>query len=69
MLQLTAHRLGFSDTFEVLVGHGGDQRRYILHTDLFTKRSGFFKAARSERWSKGTKPTELPDHEAETFEL
>jgi hypothetical protein len=65
---LTSHRSDFTDAFEVLVGTGDEQQRFTVHHELITKRSGFFHAARSERWSSG-KPTDLHEHDPSIFDL
>jgi hypothetical protein len=51
----------------VLVGTAPDQKRFTVHHDIATKRSGFYRAARSERWTPETKPTDLSEHDPETF--
>jgi hypothetical protein len=68
-LQLIYYRLSFLDTFEVLVGSRSNQKRFTLHHDIFTKRSRFFRAARSERWAPGTKPTDLHEYDLSIFNL
>jgi hypothetical protein len=55
-------------TFDVLVGSGPLQHRFTLHTELFTKRSEFFRAARSPEWLVDPlKPVELTDYDLEVF--
>ena len=56
-------RYDFGNTFEVLVGAKPDQQSFTVHHDIATQRSGFFRAARSNRWTDPTKPTELVDDE------
>jgi hypothetical protein len=68
-LQLIYCRLSFLDTFEVLVGSGPNQKRFTLHYDIFTKRLRFFCVARSERWTPGTKPTDLHEYDPSIFNL
>lgn len=52
----------------MLVGTEANQRRFTVYHDLVTNRSEFFRAARSERWTKDpSKPAELKDHEPEIF--
>ena len=68
-LQLIYCRLSFLDTFEVLVGSESNQKRFTLHHDIFTKRSRFFRVARSERWTPGTKPTDLHEYDPRIFNL
>lgn len=63
-----SHRHSFLDTLEVLVGTAPNQERFIVHYDIVAKRSEFFRAARSERWTPGTKPTDLHEHDPETFD-
>ena len=56
-------------TFDVVVGKGPLQQRSTLHTDVFTKRSEFFRAARSPQWLKDpTKPVDCEDDDPQIFE-
>jgi hypothetical protein len=55
-------------TFDVLVGLGPLQNRFTLHTEVFTKRSEFFRAARSPEWLVDpSKPVDLTDYDQEVF--
>lgn len=40
-----------------------------MHSSVMAKRSEFFRAARSERWTSETKPTELHEHDPSIFDL
>jgi hypothetical protein len=51
------------------VGSAPEQQLFTLHHEIFTRRSRFFRVARSERWTPGTKPTELHEHYAGIFNL
>jgi hypothetical protein len=52
----------------VLVGAGAKQRRFTVHHDLITKRSKFFRAARSERWTLiKSKPADLQHCDPDIF--
>lgn len=63
-----SHRSDFTDVFEVLVGAGAKQRRFTVHHDLITKRSKFFRAARSERWTLDkSKPADLQHCDPDIF--
>jgi hypothetical protein len=54
----------------VLVGAGSNETRFTVHHDIITKRSAFFRTARSERWTTvKTKPADLQAYEPETFEM
>lgn len=54
----------------MLVGTEPNQRRFSVHRDIITKRSKFFEAARSERWTKDpSKPVDLKHHEPEIFAM
>jgi hypothetical protein len=45
-----------------------DQQRFTLHTDVFTKRSEFFRVARSPEWLVDpSKPVDLQDDDPEVF--
>jgi RNA recognition motif-containing protein len=63
------HRLHYdlTKTFDVLVGKEPNQQRFTVHHDLLVQRSEFFKAARSSRWTQADRPTNLEDHDPETF--
>jgi hypothetical protein len=63
--QLLRYDLG--NTFEVLVGAKPDQQSFTVYHDIATQRSRFFRAARSNRWTDPTKPTELVDDEPSIF--
>jgi hypothetical protein len=57
-------------TFDVLVGKEPNQQRFTVYHDILTRRSQFFRAARSGRWT--TQPeqaTVLDDHEPEVFSV
>jgi hypothetical protein len=64
--RLTYSQCSFLDTFEVLVGTAPEQKLFTVHRDIATKRSGFFRAAKSGRWTQ-TKPTDLHEHDPDTF--
>ena len=52
----------------MLVGAGAKQRRFTVHHDLITKRSKFFRAARSERWTLiKSKPADLQHCDPDIF--
>ena len=52
----------------MIVGAGDYQQRFIIHHELITKRSKFFRAARSETWTSDTsKPADLQHHEPKFF--
>jgi hypothetical protein len=54
----------------VLVGAGSNETRFTVHHDIITKRSAFFRTARSERWTnEKTKPADLQAYKPETFEM
>lgn len=53
----------------MLVGIAPFQKRFTLHHYIFTKRSVFFRAARSGRWTPDTKPTDLHEHDPSIFDL
>jgi hypothetical protein len=54
----------------VLVGEGSNETRFTVHHGIITKRSSFFRAARSERWTtEKSKPADLQAYEPETFEV
>ena len=59
-------RYDFTQTFDVLVGP--EKKRFTVYHDMMTDRSGFFKAARSSRWTDDPRtPTDLTDHDPEDF--
>ena len=63
------NRYNFKDTFEVLAGEQPNQQRFIVHRELFVKRSKFLEAASSSRWTCGVnKPVDLTEHEPEIFD-
>lgn len=64
--RLTCSQCSFLDILEVLVGTAPDQKLFTVHCDIATKRSGFFRAAKSGRWTQ-TKPTDLHEHDPDTF--
>ena len=69
--KLTLFRPSLDDTFFVLVSNKlQEQKRFTLHTNVFTARSGFFKAARRAAWDPDPlKPTILDDDDdPEVFE-
>lgn len=55
----------------MIVGRGPLQRTFVLHTDLFTKQSEFFRAARSPQWlstsADPTKPVDCEDDDPDVF--
>jgi hypothetical protein len=54
----------------VIVGTGPNRQRFGVDHSIVTKRSDFFRTARSARWmSTTTKPTELPEQDPSIFEL
>ncbi|KAK5701905.1 hypothetical protein LTR97_004723 [Elasticomyces elasticus] len=57
-------KLDFNDHVRVLVGPS--KKEFVVHKDIVTRRSPFFKAATSARWN-GTKPIELPDDKPKVF--
>jgi hypothetical protein len=53
----------------VLVGSGPAETHFSVHLYIITKRSGFFRAARSERWTTDkSKPADLHDYDPRTFD-
>lgn len=55
-------------TFDIVVGRDCLQKRFTVHTDVFTKRSEFFRATRSPRWlTDPTKPVDLEDDDPYVF--
>lgn len=61
-------RYDFTSTFDVVVGKSPSSQRFTLHSNVFTSRSGFLKAARKPEWlTDFTKCTELQDEEPEVF--
>lgn len=54
----------------MLVGTGSNETRFTVHHEIITKRSAFFRKARSERWTTDkSKPADLHEHKPETFEV
>jgi hypothetical protein len=51
----------------VLVGATSDQQSSTVYHDIATKRSDFFRVARSSRWTDPKKPTELVDDQPSAF--
>jgi hypothetical protein len=60
--------LSESGIFDVIVGTG---LNFGVNRSIMTKRSDFFRTARSERWTSAsnTKPTELPEQDLSIFDL
>lgn len=53
----------------MLVGSGLTQTHFNVHHSIITKRSGFFRAARSKRWTTDkSKPADLQDYDPRTFD-
>jgi hypothetical protein len=50
------------ENFRIIAGTGLGQQFFTVEHDTLTKRSKFFRVARSSRWTSKTKPTELPEH-------
>lgn len=68
---LISHRHDFSSTFDVIVGQlPGNVKRFTVHTDMFTRRSKFFAAARKAEWVAGAraKPVDLSDEDPDVFQ-
>jgi hypothetical protein len=67
--KLTKHRCDYETTFDVLVGSPPNQKRFVLHKDIMTERSGYFAAARSGRWNENEllKATDLTAEDPEVF--
>lgn len=68
---LTSDRHDFSSTFDILVGQlPGNVQRFTVHTDVLTRRSRFFAAARKHEWIAGeeAKPVDLSDEDPEVFQ-
>jgi hypothetical protein len=61
------HHYDLTKTFDVLVGKEPNQKRFTVYYDLLVQRSESFKAARSSRWAQADRPTNLEDHDPETF--
>ncbi|KAK5679878.1 hypothetical protein LTS10_007826 [Elasticomyces elasticus] len=57
-------KLDFNDHIRVLVGPS--KKEFVVHKDIITRRSPFFKAATLARWN-GTRPIELPDDKPKVF--
>jgi hypothetical protein len=62
---LTRNRYDLNPTFEVLVG----SKTFLLHTNVFTERSEFFRAARKPEWlgANPKKPVDLKDEDPKVF--
>jgi len=60
-------RYDLAKPFEVLVGATPDQQSFTVYHDIATKRSDFFRVARSSRWTDPKKPTELVDDQPSVF--
>jgi hypothetical protein len=62
---LTHHRYDLNPTFDVVVG----SETFSLHTNIFTERSEFFRAARKPEWlgRNPKKPVDLEDEDPEVF--
>ena len=59
----------FAENFDILVGKHPDQQSFTLPKELFNRRSGFMKAARSDAWIKTPSDiTELADFDADIFQ-
>ncbi|KAJ4990760.1 hypothetical protein SVAN01_03769 [Stagonosporopsis vannaccii] len=59
----------YSSIVRVRVGEKDDQKVFLIHEQLLTTRSLFFKKAMSGAWSESRKRTvELPEDEAATFQ-
>lgn len=66
--RLIANRTDYSKSFDVLVGTGASQTRIPVNREVATKRSAFFRAATSTRWTPDpSKPVDLQEHEPEVF--
>jgi hypothetical protein len=53
----------------VLVGTAPNQKTFTVHYSIVSKRSEFFRAARSTRWTPEAQPTDLHEHEPSVFDL
>ncbi|OQO08934.1 hypothetical protein B0A48_05824 [Cryoendolithus antarcticus] len=65
---LSKRPITWKTTFQVKVGTGLNAIVYTLHTNPFTKRSSFFRAATSRSWRKVNAPIDLTDHDTGTFD-
>lgn len=53
-----------------MVGKDDSSQRFTVYTDVMTKRSEFFRAARDPKWlNDSTKPTDLGDEDPEIFSM
>lgn len=49
---------------------GPSEKSFVVHTDVITRQSLYFRAACSDRWLKeGSKALKLPDDDADIFEI
>jgi hypothetical protein len=71
--RLTSCRPGLPEPgiFDVIVGTCLNPQRFGVDHNILTKRSDFFRTARSERWTSASnmKPTELPEQDPSIFDL
>lgn len=66
--RLTENRTDYSKSFDVPFGTGASQMRIPVNREVATKRSAFFRAATSTRWTTDpSKPVDLQEHEPEVF--
>lgn len=71
-LTLTTCRFNYdlTKTIDVVVGKEPNQRRFTVYHDILTRRSEFFRAARSGRWiAQPEQATLLDDHEPDVFSV
>ena len=60
----------FAETFDVLVGREHNQQPFTVHHDITTRRSKFFRQARSPQWnSDKSVPVELQHADPQIFDL
>ncbi|KAK4549438.1 hypothetical protein LTR36_006435 [Oleoguttula mirabilis] len=57
--------IDFTRAFRVLVGP--EKQAFTVHHDIINRRSAFFRAASSERWTSVEKVIELPDDKSQVF--
>ena len=70
LLKLILSRLDFVETLHVVVGSGDHRTSFVVHKDIISRRSPFFKAASSARWATDKHKTiELPDDEPTVFSI
>lgn len=64
-------RSKYADTLSVIVGEGGDQRKFMVYEDLINQNSEFFKAATtSPQWIEASEKTvRLPEQSPSTFQI